>query len=115
MRLGARLPAGSNAFDRALLGWPSGSALRTSQSVFHTLRIVWHRILRSIWSMLGVTQDDRCPPQPSVGRQLVDNEPSDIGASYLAAVDACEVDDGPDAALSWVIGEHAGPADDPIE
>jgi hypothetical protein len=46
---------------------------------------------------------------------LVDNEPSDIGASYLAAVDACEVDDGPDAALSWVIGEHAGPDDDPIE
>src|SRR5437660_12302974 len=56
-------------------------------------------------------QDDRCPPQPSVGRQLVDNEPSDIGASYLAAVDGCEVDDGPDAALSWVIGEHAGPDD----
>jgi hypothetical protein len=33
-RLGGRSPAGSNAFDGPLLGWPSGSALRTSHSVF---------------------------------------------------------------------------------
>lgn len=60
-------------------------------------------------------QNDRCSPQPGIARQLVDNEPGDIGASYLAAIDACEVDDCPDVAMSWVVGEHAGPDDDPIE
>ena len=60
-------------------------------------------------------QDDRCLPQPCVGRQLLDSEPSNIGASYLAAVDACEVGDGPDAATSLVIGEPCRPDNDPIE
>src|SRR5436305_1399703 len=60
-------------------------------------------------------QDDRCLPQPCVGRQLLDSEPSNIGASYLAAVDACEVGYGPDAATSLVIGEPCRPDNDPIE
>ena len=33
MRLGGRSPAGSKAFDGPLLGWPSGSALRTTLSL----------------------------------------------------------------------------------
>src|SRR6266849_1314452 len=33
-RLDGRSPAGSNAFDGPLLGWPSASALRTTHSAF---------------------------------------------------------------------------------
>jgi hypothetical protein len=46
---------------------------------------------------------------------LFHHEPSDIGACNLAALDACEVGDGPDAPTSWFIGERGGPDDDPIE
>jgi hypothetical protein len=50
-------------------------------------------------------QDDGGPPQPGVGRQLLDHELSDIGARYLAAVNACEVGGGPDAATRRVVGK----------
>ena len=52
--------------------------------------------------------EDRCPPQPCVGRQLFDHEPRDIGAGYLAAFDAGKIGDRPGAPASWVIGEHGG-------
>ena len=39
-------------------------------------------------------------PKPSVGRQLLHHEPSDISACNLAAIDAGEVGDGPDAPTS---------------
>lgn len=60
-------------------------------------------------------EDDGRLPQPGVGRQLVDDEPRDIGARYLAAIDACEIGNGPDSASGRVVDEHAGPDDDPIE
>src|ERR1700733_7280074 len=60
-------------------------------------------------------QDDGCPPQPSVSRQLLEHELSDVGARYLAAVDAREVGGGPDAATRCAVGEHGGADDNPVE
>jgi hypothetical protein len=51
-------------------------------------------------------QENRCSPQPGV--QLLHHEPSDIGACNPAAIDACEVGDGPDAPMSWVMAAAAG-------
>ena len=40
---------------------------------------------------------------------------ADLPGAESIEGDAREVDDGPEAAFSGVIGEHAGPDDDPIE
>ena len=58
---------------------------------------------------------ERCPSEPRVGRQLIHYEASDIGASYLAAVKACEVCEGPDVPAGRLIVERARPHDDPVE
>ena len=54
-------------------------------------------------------------PQPGVRRYLLDHELSDIGARYLAAVNAREVGGGPDAATRWVVSKHSGADEDPVE
>lgn len=64
---------------------------------------------------LSSPHEDRCLLQPSVSRQLLHDEPSDIGACYFPAVDAGEIHHGFETSASWIVGEHGGANDDPIE
>jgi hypothetical protein len=74
-----------------------------------------HGLEKGICATKPSPQDDRCPPQPGVGRQLIDHESSNICACDLAALCSGEVGEGSDVAKGPVISEHAGPDDHPIK